>query len=630
MNSTSYSVKDQLLEIQFRRQAALAEIELAINQPHELQAVLQQIVIAVTDLLPASGGGSVVLWDAEQETFFTSASTVPDQDSQTARRRVRRSKGATRWIVDQGEPMIVANIKDDPFGANRMLHDYHLGAYAGLPLLNEGEVLGVLYALDTKPRAYTRDDIDFLKALARRAAVAIIKVRLYEQLQVARDEAEIARKEAETANEAKSRFLANMSHELRSPLTAIMGFSDLMQRDPESSPGIQDYAAIVHRSGHHLLTLINDILDLAKIEAGRETISKEPFDLYAVVNSLTDFLGKKAEQKNLLLTCEIHPDVPRYLNNDVRRVRQVLLNLVGNAIKFTDQGSITCQVTLSPQTTSAETPSVLFAIADTGAGIAADDLDQLFEPFVQTETGIKAQMGTGLGLAVSRQYVRLMGGELHVVSKVGEGSVFSFDLPYNEVVPDLITAAVTQGQVLGLVPGQPDYRLLIVDDRAESRTLLEHLLQRVGFKTRSAANGREAVAEFENWHPHLIFMDMRMPVMDGFEAAKIIKMQERGRETAIVAVTASVFEEDRDLVYDVGCDGFIRKPYNEQEIIRALEEQLGLHSFMKIHSTPRPIILNRSPPQNRSIYYHYHRIGMIGSKRCTRLPAKGGSKSFRN
>jgi signal transduction histidine kinase/CheY-like chemotaxis protein len=392
-----------------------------------------------------------------------------------------------------------------------------------------------------------------------------------------------AKEKAEVANQAKSTFLANMSHELRSPLNAILGFAQLMTRAQTLSPQQQENLSIISRSGEHLLTLINQVLDLSKIEAGRTSLNPSNFDLYRLLDDLEDLFQLKAEQQQLQLIFERSPQVPRYIQTDEVKLRQVLINLLNNSLKFTTDGGVSVLVQLSPQTQSKTIPftadfdaRIQFEVKDTGFGIKPSEIASLFEAFVQTETGKIAQEGTGLGLPISRQFVLLMGGDMTVDSQPGKGTTFRFEINANRVNAEDLESTTSMRRVLALAPEQPRYRLLIVDDKPINRQLLIKLLNPLGFELQEAQNGQVAIEIWQQWHPHLIWMDLRMPVMDGYEATKQIKSTIQGQATAIIALTASVLEEEKAVVLSAGCDDFLRKPFREAEIFFTLEKHLGV------------------------------------------------------
>ncbi|MGB5594613.1 MAG: PAS domain S-box protein, partial [Crocosphaera sp.] len=385
-----------------------------------------------------------------------------------------------------------------------------------------------------------------------------------------------AKEEADAANRAKSEFLASMSHELRTPLNAILGFTQVMQRDQTLKEEHQQNLDIIGRSGEHLLELINDILEMTKIEAGRTTFNQSQFDLYRLLDNLESMLHLKTEDKQLQLIFERTPEVPQYIQTDEGKLRQVIINLLGNAIKFTQEGGVILRIKADNK--KSKTPSIIltFEIEDTGPGIAPEEVEQLFEAFGQTETGRNSNEGTGLGLPISRKFVQLMGGEITVSSVLGQGSLFTFTINANIVTANSIKVDKPSRRVIGLAPGQPQYRILAVDDRLESRILLVKLLSSMGFNVRQASNGQEALDIWERWEPHLIWMDMRMPIIDGYKATQRIKETTKGQATVVIALTASAFEEERNLVLSAGCDDFMRKPFREDVLWQKIAQHLGV------------------------------------------------------
>lgn len=385
-----------------------------------------------------------------------------------------------------------------------------------------------------------------------------------------------AKEAADAANLAKSQFLSNMSHELRTPLNIILGFTQLMLRNRSLNPQQQDYLDTINRSGEDLLTLINDVLEMSKIEAGRVTLNQTNFDLWNLVERLQQMFALKAQSKGLNLIVARSPSVPQYIYADESKIRQVLVNLIGNAIKFTQLGKVILRVEAVNQTITPNQPITLrFSVEDTGCGIASADFDRLFEPFVQTETGYKSQEGTGLGLPISQRFVRLMGGDLTVDSVVCQGSTFTFDIPIRAVILANLPTSVETRQVIGLETGQPSYRILIVEDKLENRRLLVELLTPIGFEVKEAVNGEAAIALWESWAPHFIWMDLRMPVMNGFEATQHIKAT-GNPAPIIVALTGSAFEEDRLTALSLGFDDFVRKPFRANVIFEKMAEYLGV------------------------------------------------------
>lgn len=380
-----------------------------------------------------------------------------------------------------------------------------------------------------------------------------------------------AKETADTANKAKSEFLANMSHELRTPLNAILGFTQVMQRDSALKPEQKDNLGIISRSGEHLLSLIGDVLDMSKIEAGRITLNENNFDLYRLLHTLEDMLALKAEARGLQLLVEYTEQVPQYVKTDESKLRQVLINLINNAIKFTTEGGVNLRVGFDEFS-----HRLRCEVEDTGAGISPEEIDSLFDAFVQTETGRKSQQGTGLGLPISRKFVQLMGGDIQVKSTVGKGTLFSFTIQCHPASQGDLEEQLPTCRVVSVEPGKPPCRILAVDDRWENRQLLLKLLIPLGFEVKEAENGQEAITVWQNWQPHLIFMDMRMPVLDGYEATKQIKATIQGQATVVVALTASAFEEERSIVLSAGCDDFLRKPFQESVLLAAISKHLGV------------------------------------------------------
>jgi two-component system sensor histidine kinase ChiS len=398
---------------------------------------------------------------------------------------------------------------------------------------------------------------------------------------------------AEAANRAKSVFLANMSHELRTPLNAILGFSQLMLRsagikekdDVGLTPDQEENLQIIVHSGEHLLGLINDVLEMSKIEAGRATLNKQNFDLHRMLEGLEEMFALRAKQKGLALSFELDPRLPKYVRTDEGKLRQIIMNLLGNAVKFTQEGKI--EVRISSREGAGERPEGLMEkeapssilhieVEDTGPGITPEELEMIFDPFVQAASGQHSQEGTGLGLSISQQFAHLMGGALSVRSELGTGSTFTLEMPIDVLSAVAMSSEVPSRRVIDLEPDQPPYRILVVDDKEANRRLLVKLMEPLGFELKEASNGKEALEIWEQWEPHLIWMDMRMPVMDGYEATRRIKATIKGHATVIVALTASALEEDRIVILSEGCDAYVRKPFREAEIFDILAEHLGV------------------------------------------------------
>jgi len=388
-------------------------------------------------------------------------------------------------------------------------------------------------------------------------------------------ELEQEKKKSDLANRAKSTFLANMSHELRTPLNAILGFSQLMQSNNDCSPSQHCNLDIINRSGQHLLNLINDVLDMSKIEAGRTQLDPTDFDLGAVIRDVTDMMQVRATDKNIQLTLDQSSCFPRFVHTDPAKLRQILINLLGNAIKFTNQGSITLRLD------SKSLPSnqlILYGeVKDTGIGIEQQNIERIFLPFEQIVESI-SQKGTGLGLSITRQFIELMNGKISVQSEPGKGSRFLFELQVELAHEEVaIIQKSVQSRVIALQASEPEHRILLVEDLLESRLLLQQLLEKVGFTVELAVDGAQAVASFKRNPPQLIFMDNRMPVMDGTTATRTIRKLPGGDKVIIVALTASVFKDQINEVMEAGSDFFIFKPYRPEEIYGCIQKYLQVN-----------------------------------------------------
>jgi len=395
------------------------------------------------------------------------------------------------------------------------------------------------------------------------------------------------------ASQAKTVFLANMSHELRTPLNATLGFSRLMRRSPNLSAADRENLSIVERSGEHLLSLINQVLSISKIEAGRMTLDQAVFDLREMIHTIERMFQTRAEEEGLRFMTFVDDAVPRTVRGDEGKLRQAIINLLGNAVKFTAAGSVSFSVRASGD-------RVVFEVTDTGRGIDAAELPLLFLPFQQTESGRAAAEGTGLGLAITKRIIELMGGTIAIESRLGEGSTFRFDIPMERSEEAVVRKH--SPRVLRIAEGQTPPRILVADDTPENRALLVRLLAIVGCDVREAENGATALSVWREWHPQLVFMDMRMPVMDGREATRRIRAEEPDERTVIVATTASVYEQDRDTLLADGVDEVIFKPYREEAIFDAITSRLSIRFESEpAGDGPRRILLTDDDFVNRAV-----------------------------
>jgi signal transduction histidine kinase/ligand-binding sensor domain-containing protein/CheY-like chemotaxis protein len=381
---------------------------------------------------------------------------------------------------------------------------------------------------------------------------------------------EESERRAQAASRAKTTFLANTSHELRTPLNAVLGFAQLMARRPARDPEDQRHLAVILRSGEHLLGLINDVLSMARIEAGGASLNESAFSPAALVASVEQLLRPKSDAKGIGLRVELAPGIPQRVSGDAGKLRQILINLLGNAIKFTEAGEVVVRA-------SWNAGRATFEVRDTGPGIAASEMGGLFEPFVQAEAGRGAHEGTGLGLALSQDIARLMGGEIRADSEVGRGSTFVCEVSL-PLAPESATAEPSnRSRVERLAPGQQTFRVLVVDDVAESRDALAGLLRAVGFEVRTAGSGEQTLPIFREWHPHLIWMDKGMPGMDGLETTRRIRADRTasGPPAKVIILSASALDHERSGIMESGCDDFLAKPYREEIVFAKMAEQLG-------------------------------------------------------
>ncbi|MEO0535084.1 MAG: AAA family ATPase [Cyanobacteria bacterium P01_A01_bin.123] len=493
-------------------------------------------------------------------------------------------------------PLALENAaKEVIFAADPYIIEHQPKSVLCNPILSYGNLVGILYLENNLVAGvFTHKRLEVLKLLMTQAAISLENAQLYEQLrdysrtlesriEARTEELQAAKQDADIANRAKSQFLANMSHELRTPLNAILGFTQLMNRDATLSQTHQNHLQIISRSGEHLLNLINDVLEFSKIEAGRITFSEGSFNLLNLLTTLENMFQLKASSKGLRLSLETSPDLPRYIKTDEGKFRQVLINLLSNAIKFTSVGQVTLRIKVERQIEGNNADLLLCCeVEDTGPGIPETEVEVLFDAFVQTEPGRKSQEGTGLGLPISREFVRLMGGDMTVSNVLNGGALFRFTLQAKVAEAKDVSLLPTARQVVALAPNQPIYRLLVVEDQWTNRQLLVEMLADVGFEVREAENGKEAIALYESWHPHLIWMDMRMPGMDGYEATRRIKADAQDAQTressapVIIALTASAFEEERAEILAAGCDDFVRKPLQTSMIFDKMAQLLGV------------------------------------------------------
>ncbi|MGR3278991.1 ATP-binding protein, partial [Acaryochloris marina NIES-2412] len=396
-----------------------------------------------------------------------------------------------------------------------------------------------------------------------------------------------AKEAAEAANVAKSRFIANMSHEFRTPLNGVMGYSQLVLRDQNISSQQQEYIKVILRCGDHLLSLVDEVLTLSKLDAGVIIFEPEDVNLFQLCKILKDLFSLKAETKNIELYFHISESVPEYISTDVKKLKQILINLIGNALKFTDQGRVDCFVNLSSFQDSSQSHQLHFLVQDTGLGIPETFMEHLYSPFEQNpETRVKYG-GLGLGLSICQEIVNFLGGEIHLSSREGQGTNAEFYIPIG-LGHQSHRQEFTLRRIVTLADNQPIYRILVVEDLPENREPLVQLLQSVGYEVQEASNGQAALMLTQRWQPHLILMDLHLPQMSGLEATREIKKDPGA--PIIIALTAQAFVEQEAKL--AGCDDFIHKPYLVEETLHTLAEYLGAtytYQDLKMQHTYEPL-----------------------------------------
>ena len=384
-----------------------------------------------------------------------------------------------------------------------------------------------------------------------------------------------AKEAAEAANLAKSTFLANMSHELRTPLNAILGFTQIMAKEADVTTRQKANLAIILKSGEHLLTLINSVLDLAKIESGKIQVEIQAFDLSDLISDLITMLGGRAKTKGLTLSLDQSSSFPRFVRSDPAKLRQILINLIGNAIKFTNQGEVKVRLVVIALDQGTNNIELAFDIIDTGPGMAQTDIERIFRPFEQARQENLTE-GTGLGLAITREYITMLGGSISATSQEGIGSTFHFTIAGEAVEAEHIAAVPPPQSTIVAIDNASSCRILVVEDQLENRLLLGQFLSPYGFQCREAINGEEGVAITRQWQPHCILMDRRMPVMDGIEATRAIRKLYLTPQPVIIGVTAHAYREEQVEMFAVGCNDFLGKPFKENDLFSILAKHLPI------------------------------------------------------
>lgn len=558
-----------------------------------LEETLTRLVNTFEELAQCRAGSFLFLESTTQQLHHGIAPNLPAAYCREINGlEIGPTGGSCGYAASTKAPVIVTDTFTDPLwqSCRHLAQTYHLRSCWSMPVLSfQGEVLGTFALYFDRPRAPTASHWQILETAAHLAGIAIERKRTAEERFRAKEAAEVA-------NRAKSQFLANMSHELRTPMNAILGFAQLMARDADIAPQHQRALEVINRSGAHLLDLINDVLQMSKIEAGTVSLNRRPYDLHTLLQTLENLFRSQAENKGLTLLFSWADTVPRYVMGDEGKLRQILVNLLGNAIKFTSTGqvSLTVQPAINPESPAPN--RVQFVVEDTGSGISDEVMPLLFQPFVQAFNHVPGEGGSGLGLAITQQFTQMMAGTVEVSTTVGQGSVFTVTLPLELANPEAVTLVSADKAPQSLAPNQLPYRILVVDNRPESREPLRQLLQSAGFETRVAVNGEEALAQWQTWRPHLIWMDMGLPSPDSYLVTRRIRELEQtlgieptGKRTPIIALTANALEDSQAEILAAGCDDFIDKPFHTEEIFRTIADHLGVQYESSALATGLPL-----------------------------------------
>jgi PAS domain S-box-containing protein len=593
-NARLFEETQRLFRAEQQRAAELAiivSVSEAMEQNVEVSALSRIVGDKIVEIFKADAA-AILLLDAQTNTIYPLYEFDEGQYVENVR-PFPLGQGLTSWILGTRRALLLGTAEEAArYGVyyppeSQAIHPLVTQSYLGVPILVGERILGVLAVHSYSRFAFDRNSVRLLSTLATSIGSALEKARLFGEMQKAREE-------AEAANAAKSGFLANISHELRTPLNAILGFAHLLRQDSSLTVEQRDYLEIINRSGANLLSMINDVLEISKIESGRATLREGDFDLHSLLTSIREMFSLRAEEKGLTLRCDHLGEVPRYVRADEGKLRHVLNNLLANAVKFTQRGGVILRV--CPLDRENGLVTLQFEVEDTGPGIAQRDLTAIFEPFVQASLGRQTAEGTGLGLAITREYVRLMGGDIRVSSALGLGSLFQFEIRVEVVSAAEVQPASPARRVVGIERGQgarhgEPYRFLIAEDDEPGRRLLVRLFEPLGVDIREASDGREAIAQWQSWQPDLIWMDMQMPKMDGHEATQQIRSA-GDTSTVIVAISASAFDQDRERVLAEGCDDFVRKPFRAEELYEMLSKHLGVRF---VYEDVAPLVASIGP-----------------------------------
>lgn len=578
---------------------SLGAIALALTQTRNIKKLLQLIVDESIKIVPDVEHAVIHMLN-NNGTLIAQAIAGSKGITKNSGFMMRAGDGIAGAAIQSLQPIIVADTHTDPRYI-RQGGAFYLHSLLVCPIILQGKPLGTISLQSEKVGVFNTSHLDIISVFSQQAAMAFDNAHHFEieaekraqaaELQrLAEDalekerayaESELARASADAANQAKSAFLAHMSHELRTPLNGISGYAQLLDHDPLLNENQKSQVKIIARSSDHLLNLINSILTLSKIEAGEVELSAKDINLAELTSTLTPMFQTKAQKKNIQLRTQIEANVPETIYSDETKLRQILINLIGNAIKFTFEGHVLLRVLVE---TRENDNFICFQVEDTGIGIPEHYKENIFESLTISNPISKVEGGAGLGLMISRRYAHLMGGEIEFSSQQNIGTTFLLRIPYQ---PHSMQKPVLENHLLvEMGISNRMIKILIVDDDDISLGLLEKILSQAGFDVRIAKNGRKAVQIASRWLPHFVFMDLRMPGMDGFAAMQQIRAKQLENMPIVIAVTASIFESERQNITSAGFQGLIHKPYKFQQIFDVIQK----HALTQLHQIPEKLL----------------------------------------